>query len=277
MIPQSETRGGFVGQLRDYALKGSDEHTWNEPIAQSSIFSRAVTLKGYENQVVRVDFEAKRVPRALGSRAVKTFFVLRASQTETRMPLEFLPQNVVDVLRREKVHAGNAEEKSDFTFIDPEETEDELDEFYGLDEMEFRHIRSVEYRLNGRGTLLSCRRENYYEDDDDGGVDIFGVRTIQAGSHSDEESDTLSLQGWTRQSDANYSLDILAHPDLRKLETKSSIKNLNEDLSFLKLVEQYSADRKLHAYTRAEHQKSMLSLLAFLRLEASSRDIQELL
>ena len=276
MEPQSKNRGGLLGQLRDSALKGSDNGNWNEPVAQKNIRSHTTSLRGCEGDSIRVELESERVvQRNLGRGALRTFYSLRASYIEGGLVLECLPENVIEVLRRKKVAAGEEQEVRMIVINDEEIDEHE---FEGYEDMNFRHVRSLEFVLNGRGSLLKSAREDFYEDDDAiGGVDIVGVRTEQFGNHEQREAQTVSLQGWGKSEAQNDSTELLLHPDLLKLEAKTGVRELREDMSFLDIVEQYKLDKNLSRHSRIEQRQTMLTLLAFLNYDASSSDIQDLL
>ena len=277
MDPKFENRGGLIGQLRGLALEGSDENLWNQPVAQKSIYSHMVSLNGEPQDTIRVELEAKRAVRKLGENALRTFYTLRATHVEGGLVMECLPQNVLEVLRRSKVSAGEGDDEPETLVMRINDEPIDEHEFDGYEDMTFRHVRSLEYALNGRGTVINSIRSDVYEDDDEGGVDIIGTQVIQAGSMKEEEAPTLTLRGWGEEVDVHNIPDLIQHPDLLKLETKNSISELHDDLSFYSIVEQYSVDKNLIRYTQAEDRRAMFAMLAFLRRRASAKDIQKLL
>lgn len=282
MIPQPEISGGLLGQLRAYARQGSDENAWEETGASQSSISRSVTLKGQSGDIVRVDFEAKRQARSIGSLAMRTFFTLRAAHIQTDLMLEFLPQNVVDVLRKKKVMAGESEEDSvvftwDSNENEVEDSDADDDEFYGFDEMLFRHQRSLEYTLDGRGKLIHCNREDFYEDEESDSVEIVSIKSNEFDSPLINESEVLALQGQQPADSERLPLELMQHPDLRIIEERDGAQSLEQDMLFLDIVQHYVDNRRLVQYTRQEHRRDMLTLLAFLRMEASAKDVQDLL
>ncbi|MFZ1301578.1 MAG: hypothetical protein WAQ27_03305 [Candidatus Microsaccharimonas sp.] len=278
MLSQPEHRGGLIGQLRDHALRGSDDGLWNQPISQVFNVSRSVSIGGEVDDVIRVELvAARRIDRALGVKALRTFYSLKATHTQANLSLEFLPENVVDILRRKKVAAGEDESDWEVLAVHPEDEYDEH-EFDGYDEMRFRHVRSLEYTLNGRGTLLHSTRTDLYEDDDDeSAVEIAGVRIWQPGTHAQEEAGSLhsEIQGIYPHESASPDYEL--YPNLQHLEPAKGVLELEGELSFFELVEQYRSDTRLARYTHAEHRRAMLTLLAFLRMEASTSAVREIL
>jgi hypothetical protein len=274
MQPHLETSGGLIGQLRDHALKASDDGFWKEPAAQSSIINRSMKLRGNYNDFIRVEFEAKKVQCSMGKNALNTSYSLKASRIEKGLVVDFLPDNAKEVLRMKKVAAGN-EQKVEIMAIDDEEIDEQ--EFEGYDDMQFRHVQRVEYLLDGRGSLRYCAREDVYEDDDEDGVEIIALHTIEQGSAREEESQMVSLQGWGKNVPNNCSTKFLLHPDLQKIDIETSIQELKEDIQFFTILEDYVVNKKLLRHSRLEHRQSMLTMLAFLNYSATTKDIQDLL
>jgi len=274
MEPKFENRGGLIGQLYGSALDASDGGAWSQPIEQTVILSRSTTSSGEVNDFIRVELVAKKEVQDIGRTALKTFYSLKASYTERNLPIEFLPDNVLDVLRRKKVTAGE-EPHEVLAFNDDEIDEHEFD---GYEDMVFRRVRSLEHVLDGRGSLLFSAREDLYEDDDEeGGVEIVKLRTEQLGSAHKEEMQTVSLQGWGKNAIDTYSTELLVHPDIQKLEIKTSLKELRADMMFLDIVENYRVDKKLLRHSQREQRRDMLALMAFLNREASTKDILHLI
>ena len=274
MEPKFENRGGLIGQLYGSALDASDDGAWSQPIEQTVILSRSTTSSGEVNDFIRVELVAKKEVQDIGRTALKTFYSLKASYTERNLPIEFLPDNVLDVLRRKKVTAGE-EPHEVLAFNDDEIDEHEFD---GYEDMVFRRVRSLEHVLDGRGSLLFSAREDLYEDDDEeGGVEIVKLRTEQLGSAHKEEMQTVSLQGWGKNAIDTYSTELLVHPDIQKLEIKTSLKELRADMMFLDIVENYRVDKKLLRHSQREQRRDMLALMAFLNRDASTKDILHLI
>jgi hypothetical protein len=259
MIPRFESGGGLIGQLRGYALRASDDGAWAEEIEQTSTLSRTVTPRHEAGDSVYVTLEAR---KTMARNVLRTMYVVRAAHIEEGLPIDFLPPYVIDVLRRNKVTANDNDNTVETLIINL--GDDEEADTYGLDrydEINFRHTRGIEYRLNGRGTLLSKTREDYY-DDADGEVDIAGEHIVQKGLSLHEEAGTLSLKDWGEQTPPHE---------------RTNLDSIDEDLSFYSIVEHYSTDKRLNRYTQAEDRRAMHLMLAFLRLEASVKDIQDLL
>ena len=274
MEPKFENRGGLIGQLYGSALDASDDGAWSQPIEQTVILSRSTTSSGEVNDFIRAELIAKKEMQNVGRTALKTFYSLKASYTERNLPIEFLPENVLEVLRRKKVTAGE-EPYEVLAFNDDEIDEHEFD---GYEDMVFRRVRSLEYVLDGRGSLLFSAREDVYEDDDEeGGVEIVKLRTEQLGSPQKEEMQTVSLQGWGKNAIDTYSTELLVHPDIQKLEIKTSLKELRADMMFLDIVENYRVDKKLLRHSQREQRRDMLALMAFLNRDASTKDILHLI
>jgi|GEM_PF-3098272 len=274
MEPKFENRGGLIGQLYGSALDASDDGAWSQPIEQTVILSRSTTSSGEVNDFIRAELIAKKEMQNVGRTALKTFYSLKASYTERNLPIEFLPENVLEVLRRKKVTAGE-EPHEVLAFNDDEIDEHEFD---GYEDMVFRRVRSLEYVLDGRGSLLFSAREDVYEDDDEeGGVEIVKLRTEQLGSPQKEEMQTVSLQGWGKNAIDTYSTELLVHPDIQKLEIKTSLKELRADMMFLDIVENYRVDKKLLRHSQREQRNDMLALMAFLNRDASTKDILHLI
>ena len=274
MEPKFENRGGLIGQLYGSALDASDDGAWSQPIEQTVILSRSTTSSGEVNDFIRAELIAKKEMQNVGRTALKTFYSLKASYTERNLPIEFLPENVLEVLRRKKVTAGE-EPHEVLAFNDDEIDEHEFD---GYEDMVFRRVRSLEYVLDGRGSLLFSAREDVYEDDDEeGGVEIVKLRTEQLGSPQKEEMQTVSLQGWGKNPIDTYSTELLVHPDIQKLEIKTSLKELRADMLFLDIVENYRVDKKLLRHSQREQRRDMLALMAFLNRDASTKDILHLI
>jgi len=274
MEPKFENRGGLIGQLYGSALELSDNDAWNKPVAQTVISSRSTTAAGEANDFISVELVAKKELQNIGRTALNTFYSLKASYTERNLTIEFLPDNVLEVLRRKKVAVG--EEQYEVLLFNDDEIDEH--EFDGYEDMVFRRVRSLEYVLNGRGSLLFSAREDLYEDDDEeGGVDIVKLRTEQLGSPNKEEMQTISLQGWGKNATQKYPTDSLVHPDLQKIELKKSMKELREDMSFLDIVESYRVDKKLLRHSKQEQRRDMLALMAFLNRQATTKDILHLI
>lgn len=276
MRPHSENSGELIGQLRDYALRGSDDGFWKEPTPQISNVSLTMKLRGKFNDFIRVEFEAKKIKDELAKNTLKTSYMLKASTVETEMLVDFLPDNAKEVLRMEKVTAGDEENVVKMAIGDGESGDDD-DGLESYDDTLFRHVRSVEYSLDEKGGLQHCKREDLYENDDAEGVEIVALRTFQQGNLRAEESRTVLLQGWGINQDQNYSIEQLPHPDLPIVGMEAGIQELREDIGFLTIVESYIADKKLRRYSQREHTRSMLTMLAFLNYRASTKDILELL
>jgi len=274
MEPKFENRGGLIGQLHGSALELSDNDAWNKSVAQTVISSRSTTAAGEANDFISVELVAKKELQNIGRTALNTFYSLKASYAERNLTIEFLPDNVLEVLRRKKVAAG--EEQHEVLLFNDDEIDEH--EFDGYEDMVFRRVRSLEYVLNGRGSLLFSAREDLYEDDDEeGGVDIVKLRTEQLGSPNKEEMQTISLQGWGKNATQKYPTDLLVHPDLQKLELKKSMNELREDMSFLDIVESYRVDKKLLRHSKQEQRRDMLALMAFLNRQATTKDILHLI
>ena len=274
MEPKFENRGGLIGQLHGSALDASDDGAWSQPIEQTVILSRSTTSSGEVNDFIRAELIAKKEMQNIGRTALKTFYSLKASYTERNLSIEFLPENVLEVLRRKKVTAGE-EPHEVLAFNDDEIDEHEFDSY---EDMVFRRVRSLEYVLDGRGSLLFSAREDLYEDDDEeGGVEIVKLRTEQLGSPHKEEMQTVSLQGWGKNAIDTYATELLVHPDIQKLEIKTSLKELRADMMFLDIVENYRVDKKLLRHSQREQRRDMLALMAFLNRDASTKDILHLI
>jgi len=276
MKPEFENRGGLIGQLYGTALEVSDDGAWNRPIEQTIISTRSTTTAGEVNDFVKVELIAKKEIQDVGRAALRTSYNLKASYTERNLVIEFLPDSVLEVLRRKKVVAGEEQEHVVLRFNDEEQIDEH--EFDGYEDMIFRRVRSLEYTFNGRGSVLFSAREDVYEDDDEeGGVEIVKLRTEQLGSPQKEEMQTVSLQGWGVNPIQHYSTELLTHPDIRKLEIKTSIKELRDDISFLDIVQNYRVDKKLLRHSQQEQRRDILALLAFLNREVSTKDILHLI
>jgi len=272
LIPENN-RGGFLGQLRHLAYRASDDGAWSDGTEQVITASRNLSLRGESGAFIEADFTASRVARSLGSEALNTYYSITASRTESDILYEFLPKNVTEVLRKERVRAGEEEPETLVFRVN----DDEVDpaEFDGYDDTYFRHVRSTSYRVNGTGALLSCLREDFYEEQDDGNR-VLEVNAKQFDSKLDELQLTM-LRGWSPESNGQYPEELLAHPDLRELIYQDDARRLDTDLSFLDIVGRYSNDKNLVRYSKKEHQQNILSLLAFIKMEASVKDIQDLL
>jgi hypothetical protein len=269
MIPQFENRGGLIGQLRDHALRGSDEGAWAEAIEQTFVSTRRVSLRNEPGDFVQVELEARKL--LIGGNALRSFYTLKASHIEEGLTYDFLPPHVVEVLRKNKVSAGENENATETIHVSAGDESDEAeDENYDYDDVDFRHTRGLEYYLDGKGSVLRNSRIDLYEDNE-GTVDIVGDRVGQYGPLKNPESAVLTLRDWNLYSSQN------ATPDADLLDSGDGIDELRYDVSFYDIVQRYSADKTLIRHSQADNKRSMLVMLAFLRSEASAKDIQELL
>ena len=274
MEPQPEiNRGKILVQLRDLAYRASDDGLWNQDVEQISTLTRRVAVQNGVADFINVDFIASKVARSIGSKALGTHYVVQTSLAQEDLKYDLLPLSAIELLRRERVRAG--EEDPDALIFRTNDDEVDASEFDGYDDMLFRHARSTRYTLDGRGALLSCFREDFYEESDDGNR-LLEVNAKQFDSKLDELQLTV-LRGWSPERDEQYPEELLAHPDLRELIYQDDARRLDTDLSFLDIVGRYSNDKNLVRYSKKEHQQNVLSLLAFIKLEASVKDIQDLL
>jgi len=256
--PIDTNKGQLIRQLRGLALKGSDDGSWNEPVEQTTINFRSTNLKGETHLFAKVEFEAKKAKQDFGRGVLRTVYSLRASVIQTELGLENLPQSVREASRRKKIAVGDGDDEPEALVMRFNDDEVDEHEFDGYEEMMFRHVQGLSFTLNGRGDLLNTTRENFYETDDEGGVDIYGVRSEQPSNLFAEEAQTL-------------------HPDLKQLTFKKGAKELGEELSFLGIVEDYVADKELVRYSQMERYRDMLTMVAFLNYEASTKVIEDLL
>ncbi len=142
-----------------------------------------------------------------------------------------------------------------------------------IDDTEFRFEREVGYVLDGRGQLLSEQRSDcFYDADSVHAVsDIVGV--VDFRSHDG------SIASWIEKTTEPHpiDMDLLTHPDLRKLECKMNRAEIDNFLRFAELVSTVEQDRELVKASRRERQQEILSLLAFLRYDAPAGEIMNLL
>jgi hypothetical protein len=269
MKPKFENRGGLIGQLRGLALERSDEGSWIEPIEQRQFISQSVSVRGEYNDIVRVSLEAKRLKQIVGRRTLQTFYTLSASHIQERVTYEFLPKMVTDALRHKKlvIEEGGGDRTVVLVRVEGYDTEE--DEFLNYDDMDFRHMRTLTYKLNGNGTLLNSHREDLYEDDDEGGALIIGAHLDEPGRPKDAEAGMLSLKGWSRQADESIALG----PNGELVKKSKGVHDIQQDVLLLDIIQNYVDDKKLLHASQIEQRQNMLTMLAFLNRDAGAQDI----
>lgn len=263
--------GGLIGQLRAHALKSSDDGEWNINIEQQSIDSRSVRFGG-EGDMLEVLFDSRRI-RRIGSGGLRTVYRMSAIQTETGLVLDLLPPHVAEVMTKTFIAVGDAEQEvATFRINDEEVDEYEFDSF---DDIEYRHVRSLDYYIDGNGTVLSSTWQDFYDDDD--GVEIFGVRSTKFGSSYDSEETKTLLDAWWSDTQVHDISGLMKHPELRDIEVKHGAKELRNDMLFLDIVGNYVNDKNLAKHSDEDRRKTILTMLAFVNYQASSKDIRKLL
>jgi hypothetical protein len=275
-----QNRGGLLGHIYDMALIASDDNEWNQPVEQKNIRSRSTTLKGQAGDMLRVELEARKVQQDLGTQCLKTFYTLRAVHTEGGLVLDILPPHVLEALRKQKVAVGDTDDEQEtvvLRFDDSDPEDDDEYEFQGYEDMDFRHVRSLDFVLDENGDVLYSARHDFYEEDGEGGVEIVGLHSHHTGEAIDEEFQTLSLYGWGNNATSVDPSELLAHPDLQTIEFKRGTEELGADLSFLEIVQAYVSDKNLSKHSEKDRRKSMLTMVAFLNYKKSSKDIEDLL
>jgi hypothetical protein len=262
------TSGGLQQYVRTLARRASIDDSWIAREPQTVLLDRTASLPGATESSLSVSFEARRANlTSFGAGALRTFYTIRAVETQDQMVLDELPSYVrasLSIVGAEHAEAG------ELTIISTGRSEEETERLLEADAQEdldvrFRYEKVLQYRLNGNARLLSSeRRDRYVSTEDTDEEEIYDRYIFQSAYPELEESGVLDLSAWARDREEIPENERLIVP-------------VDTDIQFLDIVQGYVESRDLTLASRKEHSRAILSLLAFLNFEGSATEVRELI
>ncbi len=282
MSERHQPVGGVRSQLRSLAEQGSFDEDWNQPHAQHVKVGRTLSVPNEEAAKLEVTFRATKFNPDNRPSRLLTRYSLSTAMIYDDLPPEVVPPYVQFALKERNLQAWKEAVSTNRAMIistasDSEMETDTVQELIyqdaiNIDDALFRFEREVNYTLDGRGRLLSEQRsDRFYDIDSDKAIfNIAGTVDLIAKDGS--------MASWVEKATEPRPLDmeLMRHPDLRKLEYKMDKVELRNFLRFAELVSDVEQDKELVQQSRLSRQQELLSILAFLRYEAPVRSILNL-
>lgn len=283
MTERPEFSESIRSQFRTLAVNGSFDGAWHDPNPQRVSLERRVSVPGEDEAELFGGFTAERFYLE-GTQRLQTRYDVYAGISYDNVPEAFWPDYVTFALMQRRLHEWDPANGNVALIVPSEGTGTDEQEVVQLlrrdcldvSDTPVRFERRIGFEFDGRAQVLREKRFDAYFTVDDG-RQIAG--TFGAIPHTHPANDLVDR--WIEKDvdgvNDIYTMDLLQHPDLRKLEYTYERNSFQDFMTFAELVQRVEQDRRLDKISRQESQQKILSMLAFLRLEASAADIYAML
>lgn len=282
-MSERRVHSGVQSQLRASALNASFDASWDKSTKQRVALQREVSLPDTDEAFLRASFIAEKYqPENFRSSRILTRYTLGLALVYNELTVELVPASVRDSCRIQRPIGGDSSSVGEELLIggDNDASSDGPSTFavdlYDDSESRFRFERAVRYAFDGRGRLLfEDRSDAYYKTDD--GDELVAETSGVLHFHSKDTGTTDYLMRVEKKHLGEIPLELIDHPDLRKIDYGIERAAMRNDVAFWELIEIAERDESLAKIQRHDHTRDAMAILAFLRAEVASSEIAQLL